>query len=191
MAVTMASPIHYDLRGYGSASSYAFASMVRPEFGAALKIENAHHRYLGFHARTALKNADPNGGLASVVSVYAGDDFLHTRVVGLPLTAGLYVGYQHLWYGPLYNNALGGGLRLQARIAGVTLTAKVAALYGLSGTIGWHLQCPGNDYVFYGRAAYPIGKNLSVFTFVRRERYIGDGNTLTAFDTGVGLNIQQ
>jgi len=90
----------------------------------------------------------------------------------------------------LYNNGLGGGLRVQTRIAGVTMTAKVAALYGLSGTIGWHLQCPGNAYVFYGRAAYPVSENLSVFTFVRQERYVGDGNALTAFDTGVGLQAR-
>jgi len=189
-SVAMASPLQYDIRGYGAASSYAFTQMVRPEFGAALEMENANHQYLELHARTALKNKDPNGGIATVVSVYAGDNFLHTHIGNMPLTAGLYAGYQHLWYGPLYNNSSGGGLRVQTRVLGLTLTAKIAALYGLSGTIGWHLSCPGNDFVFYGRAAYPVNRNLSVFAFVRQERYIGDGNSLTAQDTGIGLQAK-
>ncbi|MBU2794476.1 hypothetical protein HAQ01_14035 [Acidithiobacillus thiooxidans] len=177
----------YTLRGSGAASDYAFTSMVRPEFGLSLKISNAQHEYMTVRARLAAKNADPNGGVAGVFSIYAGDTFLNTQIATLPFSAGMYAGYQHLWYGPLYNNGFGGGLRMQTRILGLTLTGRVGALYGQSGTVGWHLDCPGNDFIFYGRATYPISRNFSVFAFVRQERYVGDGNSLTARDAGLGL----
>ncbi len=184
------SSLHYALRGYGAASNYAFINMIRPEFGLSVKIVHGQHEYMVAHARLSAKNADPNGGVAGVFSIYAGDVFFNTHVVTLPFTAGLYAGYQHLWYGRLYNNGVGGGLRMQTRILGLTLTGKVGALYGLSGTVGWHLNCPGNDFIFYGRAAYPVGKNLSMFAFVRQERYVGNGNSLTSRDAGLGLEAK-
>ncbi len=187
-AVGLASNLlQYTVRGYGAVSDYAFVNMNRPEFGLAFSLKNSLHEYLALHARVAAKNADPNGGEAGVFSVYVGDNFLHTRIVVLPLSVGLYAGYQRLWYGSLYNNGLGGGIRLQTRIKKVTLTGKIGSLYGLSGTVGWHLGCAGNDFIFYGRASYPVTSHLSVFAFLRQERYVGDGNSLTARDAGLGL----
>ena len=189
-ASAFASFLHYGLRGYGAAGNYAFIRMVRPEFGTSLKISNNHREYVAIHARIAARNADPNGGVAGVLSLYAGDDFIHAKIADLPFAAGLYTGYQHLWYGHLYNNGIGGGLRLQTRILGLTLTGRVGALYGLSGTVGWHLGCAGNDFIFYGRAAYPVNRHLSVFAFARQERYVGNGNSLTARDAGLGLQAE-
>ena len=190
-ATASATP-RYDFRGYGSVSNLAFSNMYQPEFGLSLKIARPHHHheYIAIHTRLAARNADPNGGVEGVISGYAGDNFLHTKIAAIPLTAGLYAGYQHLWYGPLYNNSVGGGLRLQTKILGLTLTGKIAALAGLSGTVGWHLSCPGNDFVFYGRAAYPVSKTFSIFGFVRQERYVGNGNSLTARDAGMGLQAK-
>ena len=184
--------LRYDFRAYGSVSNLAFSNMYQPELGLSLKIERPHHHheYIAIHARFAAKNADPNGGAAGVFSIYAGSNFLHTKIAAIPVTVGLYAGYQHLWYGPLHNNSVGGGLRLQTKILGLTLTGKIAALYGLSGTVGWHLNCPGNGLIFSGRAAYPVNKNLSVFVFARQERYIGNGNALTARDAGMGLQAK-
>ncbi|MEB8536826.1 hypothetical protein [Acidithiobacillus ferriphilus] len=184
--------LRYDFRAYGSVSNLAFSNMYQPELGLSLKIARPHHHdeYIAIHTRLAARNADPNGGAEGVLSAYAGDKFLHTKIAEIPLTAGLYAGYQHLWYGPLYNNAVGGGLRLQTKVLGLILTGKVGALYGLSGTVGWHLNCPGNDFVFYGRAAYPVNKNLSVFGFVRQERYVGNGDALTSRDAGMGFQAK-
>lgn len=182
--------LRYDLRGYGAVSNYAFINMIRPEFGTSLKISNKHWEYVTIHTRISARNADQNGGVSGVFSLYAGDNFIHTEIAALPFTAGLYAGYQHLWYGRLYNNGIGGGLRLQTRILGLTMTGKVGALYGLSGSIGWHLNCAGNNFIFYGRAAYPVSKHLSVFAFVRQERYVGNGNSLTARDAGFGLQAE-
>lgn len=179
--------LQYTVRGYGAVSDYAFVNMNQPEFGLAFRVKNSLHEYLALHTRVAAKNDDPNGGAAGVLSVYVGDNLIHIHVAALPVSVGLYAGYQHLWYGSLYNNGIGGGLRLQTRIKKVTLTGKIGSLYGLSGTIGWHLACAGNDFVFYGRAAYPVTSHLSVFAFLRQERYVGDGNSLTARDAGLGL----
>lgn len=189
---TASATLRYDFRGYGSVSNLAFSNMYQPELGLSLKIERPHHHheYIAIHARFAAKNADPNGGAAGVFSIYAGSNFLHTKIATIHFAAGLYAGYQHLAYGPLYNNAVGGGLRLQTRILGLTLTGKIAALYGLSGTVGWHLNRPGNDFIFSGRAAYPVSKTFSIFGFVRQERYVGDGNALTARDAGMGLQAR-
>lgn len=177
----------YTLRAYGAVSDYAFVSMNQPELGLALRVSYPGNWYVSFHSRIAAKNRDPNGGVAGVFSGYAGYTVLRTSILGLPFDSSVYAGYQRLWYGPLYNNGLGGGLKLQTRIAKVTLTGRFGALYGLSGTIGWNLKTAGNDFVFYGRASYPISTNLSVFGFLRQERYVGDGNSLTARDAGLGL----
>ena len=108
--VTASATLRYDFRAYGSVSNLAFSNMYQPEFGLSLKIARPHHHheYIAIHTRLAARNADPNGGTAGVLSIYAGDNFLHTKIAAIPLTAGLYAGYQHLWYGPLYNNSVGG-----------------------------------------------------------------------------------
>lgn len=182
-----ASDLHYTVRAYGAVSDYAFVRMNQPEFGLSFRVNAPENLYLSLHGRMAAKNGDPNGGVAGVLSGYVGYTFLKTRISTIPFSANVYAGYQHLWYGPLYNNGLGGGLNLQARIKKVNLTGKIGALYGLSGTVGWHLKVPGNDFVFYGRASYPISRNLAVFAFLRQERYVGDGNSLTARDAGFGI----
>ena len=182
--------LQYELRGYGAVSDYAFNNMNQPEFGASLKISDNHRGYIVIHSRMAARNQDINGGIAGVFSIYAGNNFIHTKLLTLPLTAGVYSGYQHLWYGHLYNNGIGGGARLQVRISKLILTGKISALYGLSGTVGWHLNCPGNDFIFYGRATYPATKKLSVYAFIRQERYIGNGNALTARDAGFGIGYK-
>ncbi|EGQ64346.1 hypothetical protein GGI1_24886, partial [Acidithiobacillus sp. GGI-221] len=44
-------------------------------FGLSVKIVNGQHEYMVAHARLSAKNADPNGGVAGVFSIYAGDVF--------------------------------------------------------------------------------------------------------------------
>lgn len=179
--------LHTDVNVFGGASSYAFTQMVRPEFGAGIKERLGDGWYVVSRIKTALPNQDPNGGEATTLSLYAGKRWTITR----NLDAGLFVGYQHLWYGDLYNNAIGGGFHAGVHAGRWFASMNVADLAGVSGSIGYHLQHPGNDLLFYGRAGYRLTRSLSVYAFLAQQRYVNVGsygcNSLTYQGTGLGI----
>jgi len=180
--------LHYGLDVYGAADSYAFSSMVRPAFGSSLNIGNGRY-FVKAHADVMLPNADPNGGLAAVLSLRMGRSFTvekHTRV-------SVFAEYQHLAYGGLYNNGVGGGASVMLTYHRFFFTGTVAALYGFSGDIGYHLSTPGNDYIFVGKLGYRLPARLggvSPYLFIEQQRYIGNGNALTSQSTGAGIQYR-
>ncbi len=108
------------------------------------------------------------------------------------LYAGAFGEFQHLWYGPsLENTAIGGGIMAGVEDGPWFASMRVADLFGVSGNIGYHLQHPGTDYVFYGRAGYRISQNLSVYAYLTQQRYVDVGpygsNSLTYQGAGAGV----
>jgi len=177
--------LHYGLDIYGAADSYAFSRMVRPAFGSSLNIGNGRY-FVKAHAGVMLPNADPNGGLAAVLSLRTGRSFTvakHARV-------SVFTEYQHLAYGGLYNNGVGGGASVMLTYHRFFVSGTAAALYGLSGDIGYHLLTPGNDYIFSGKMGYRLTRHCTPYLFIEQQRYIGDGNALTSQSAGAGLQYR-
>lgn len=175
--------LHYGLDIYGAANTYAFSRMVRPAFGAALKIEDGQHYFVKAHADVMAPNADPNGGAAVVLSLRAGKSFALDRHA----QASLFAEYQHLQYGALYNNGAGGGVSVTLTYHRIFATGTVAAMYGLTGDVGYHLRTPGNDYIFSGKMGYRLTRHCSPYLFIEQWRYIGNGNALTSQSAGAGI----
>ncbi len=157
--------LHYGLDIYGAANTYAFSRMVRPAFGASLKIEDGQHYFVKANADVMLPNADPNGGAAVVLSVQTGKSFTVDRYA----RASVFAEYQHLQYGALYNNGAGGGV---------------------SATITYHLLTPGNDFIFSGKMGYRLTPHCSPYLFIAQQRYIGNGNALTSQSAGAGIRYR-
>ncbi len=177
--------LHYDLNVYGAANTYAFTQMVRPAFGASLKIKSASY-FVKTKADMMLANADPNGGSAVVLSLRAGRSFTVNRYA----RASVFAEYQHLSYGGLYNDGIGGGTSITLAYHHVFVSGTVAALYGLSGDVGFHLLTPGNDYIFSGKFGYRLQSGYSPFLFIEQQRYIGTGNALTSRSAGAGVQFR-
>lgn len=93
-----------EINVFGGASSYAFFRMVKPEVGFNMKQFLGDGWFITPRFKTAFANRDPNGGKATTFSIYAGKRWAVSR----NLSVSLFAGYQHLWYGRLYNNAIGG-----------------------------------------------------------------------------------
>lgn len=178
--------LHYGLDIYGAADTYAFSTMVRPGFGAALKIEDGRHYFVKAHAGVMLPNADPNGGSAVVLSLRAGKSFVLDRRARV----SVFTEYQHLQYGALYNDGVGGGVSATITDHRFFVSGTAAALYGLAGDVGYHLLTPGNDYLFSGEAGYRLPRQCSPYLFIEQQRYIGDGNALTSRSVGAGIQYR-
>ena len=178
---------HTSINVFGGASSYAFTQMVRPEVGLSIKQRFGNGWYATAKMKTALPNKDPNGGVATTLAYYAGKRMTITR----HLDAGLFAGYQHLWYGSLFNNAIGGGIHTGIHAGRWFASMNIAYLVGISGSVGYHLQHSGNDLLFYGRIGYRLTKALSAYVFLSQQRYVNVGrygcNSLTYQGTGLGL----
>ncbi len=174
---------------YSGASTYAFVGMVRPQIGINTKNYFGNNYVLISNFKYALPNKDPNGGSATTSSIYIGKVFHPFKYFYIRP----YVGYQHLWYGPLYNNAIGGGVKFKIVYNNFFASTHIAALYGISGTVGYHLKHPGNLYTIYGDIGYRINKSLSVFTYITQQRYVNVGsygcNSLTYQGVGLGLKF--
>ncbi len=169
---------------YGAASSYAFIQMVRPEFGASVKYRNNGY-FAKLNGKYALANKDPNGGVAATISLSAGK----TVNINKYMRVGLFAEYQHLFYGNLYNNGIGGGVSGTLSYARFFAKGTLAALYGLSGDVGYHLLSAGNDYIVKGELGYRLNSNMSPYVFITQQRYIGNGNSLTYQGVGAGLKV--
>ena len=178
--------LHYGLDIYGAANTYAFSRMVRPAFGVALKIEDRQHYFVKANADVMLPNADPNGGAAVVLLVQTGKSFTVDRYA----RASVFAEYQHLQYGALYNNGAGGGVSATITYHRIFVTGTVAALYGLSGDVGYHLLTPGNDYIFSGKMGYRLTHHCDPYLFIAQQRYIGNGNALTSQSAGAGIRYR-
>ena len=178
--------LHYGLDIYGSANSYAFGRMVRPAFGASLKIEAGQHYFVKANADVMLPNEDPNGGSAVVLSLRTGRSFVVDRYA----RASIFAEYQHLAYGGLYNDGLGGGASVTLAYHRFFATGTVAALYGVSGDVGYHLLTPGNDYIFSGKIGYRLQSHCAPYLFIAQQRYIGNGNALTSQSAGAGIQYR-
>ena len=169
---------------YGAASSYAFTRMIQPEYGASIEaIRNGYFAKL--NGKYALANKDPNGGVAATISLSAGK----TVNINKYMRVGVFAEYQHLFYGNLYNNGIGGGVSGTLSYARFFAKGILAALYGLSGDVGYHLLSAGNDYVVKGELGYRLKSNISTYVFITQQRYIGNGNALTYQGVGGGLKV--
>ena len=178
--------LHYDLNLYGSATSYAFTQMIRPAFGAALKIEGGQHYFARANVDVMAANRDPNGGSAVVLSLRAGKSFALDRHAKVSVFAE----YQHLAYGGLYNNGVGGGVSATLTYNRFFISGTAAALYGMSGDVGYHLLSPGNDFIFSGKLGYRFKDRFAPYLFIKQERYIGRGNALTSRSVGAGIKYR-
>ncbi len=171
---------------YSGASTYTSSNAVRPLFGI-----NAISRFGNYYIKSdtfiALLNKDPNGTTATVDSIYLGKNFYLNKYISF----SPYFGYQHLWYGNLYNNAIGGGIKGQIDYNRFYANLHITAMYGFSGTVGYDLKHPGNVYIFYSSLGYKINKQLSIYTYITQERYVNVGSygsrSLTYRSTGLGL----
>ena len=178
--------LHYDLNLYGSATSYAFTQMILPAFGAALKIEDGRHYFARAAVDVMAANRDPNGGVACVLSLRAGKGFDLDKHV----KTSVFVEYQHLQYGALYNNGVGGGVSATITYHRFFVSGTAAALYGMSGDVGYHLLSPGNDFIFSGKLGYRFKDRFAPYLFITQERYIGSGNALTSQSVGAGIKYR-
>lgn len=178
-----------DVNVYGGASTYAFVQMVRPSFGARIKVRDGEW-YVDSGIRSTLPNKDPNGGSATTFSIYLGRILYASH----HFKFSAFAGYQRLWYGGLYNNGLGGGFSGTLYYGKFYANAKIAALYGLSGTIGYHLKHPGNDYSIIGSLGVQVNKNLDAYIYLTQQRYVNAGpygsNALTYTGAGLGLKYK-
>lgn len=175
----------FTLDVHGGASSYAFTQMVRPDFATRLGWSLKDWQS-DLDLQYALKNKDPNGGAAFTASVSTGPVYK----LGHHLVFHPYVEYQNLSYGPLYNKGLGGGLSTTINFNRIYLNGRFAALYGLNGTVGYHLLTAGNDFIFFGKAGYRLTRDSSIYAYLTQQRYVSAGNSLTYQGVGLGLRYK-
>lgn len=187
-ALILSSPATYaaTIGIYGGISNLALLNST-PEAGLIVSSKIAGNTRFDLNYYHASANSDDNGGAANVLSTRFSYDFN----AGDGFKIGPYIGNEYLSYGHLYNNAVGGGMLSSWRTPfDVILSVHAGAMYGLDGTVGEHLTCPGNLFTFGGQVTVPIDKSWYLFGLGSFDRFVGNGNALTKINLGAGLGYR-